>query len=427
MPAATPRYKTPRSTIIALVVVVSVVWAVFGLMMVALMSAKGSLSLQYMLREATGWRSVLFVIGFPLFAVLVHLGGKRIEGRFGWGDQARWLMVLSAWFVGGVVMALALWGFRAIGLLQFAWGALIPLGTAFIGFGLQRRIGTELHCAKCGYPFSDEVGPQCPECGSVWSEGAGTIRGRLQRSPVLAGVGALLLVLSFTLTLSPLVARGTINRVVPTKYLIERVVGGDWTGAWAELMSRTLTPEQERALAEGLLDARLAHGRLDRTAEGWLSGLLAAGSLDEELSGRYYREMVVLLLRSRKDEGFVVAEAVAANRSAPFGTTEARIVFGGFAVDGELVDGTRMERFASVYRFDPWSVARKPGESLPSVLVRPQRDRRVVVTAEVWVCYGTPNQLDWGDAWIKPGVPAIPPGLPFVEHSILSIEVEPEG
>jgi len=166
LPGVSTRYKTPRSTIIALVVVVTVVWAVFGLMMVVSLS-NGPVSWQYMLREARSVRSFAFLIGFPVYALLVHLGFTRLERRFGWGDQARWLMVLSAWFVGGVLLAIALWGFRAMGLLQFAWGALIPLGSAFLGFGLQRRIGTELHCSRCGYPFSDEVGPQCPECGSV--------------------------------------------------------------------------------------------------------------------------------------------------------------------------------------------------------------------------------------------------------------------
>ncbi len=373
-------------------------------------------------------RTIVFAVSFGVLALLVHVIVRRVARRRGIPDNLRWLIVLSIWFVLGVVLAVAAWGLRALGLLQFAWGGLIPLGCAYFGYGLQRRIGSALHCEHCGYPFSEEGGKNCPECGSVWSAQVGTIAGEPRRSSTFIAVGAVLMVLALSLSLSPLLA-GSISRFVPTGVLIGQVagVGGSTPGAWAELTKRTLTEEQTSDLIRRLLDTRLESGRLDGRSAAWLDGQFAAGGLDAALTARYYREMVSLRLREEPVpdlEGFVEIRAVAVNRSTPFGPTEVRIVFRGFTADNQPVANTLLPRYSSVYRFDEWTQSRKPEESVPTFTIARRAQDQIRVTAEAWICYGAATQLSWGAAWDEAGEPIIPFGLPWVEHVVLEHTVE---
>lgn len=376
-------------------------------------------------------RTILFVVGFPVLAFAAHVALRPVANRFGMNDRARWLLVLSVWFVLGVVLAFLVWGLRALGLLQFAWGLLIPIGCTFIGYGLQRRVGSELHCTTCGYPFSDEGGVNCPECGSAWSATAGTTAGQPKRSPVLVVTGGVLIALAFTLSLSPIVA-GRISRFVPTGVLIEQVtsVGGSSAGAWAELTKRSLTEQQTDGLIDRLLDQRARSGRLDSLSSAWLDGAFALGSLDDAQVARYFQEMTAFRLWEQPaadgaDEGVVVISLMVDDRTTPFGAMEARVLFRGFTEEGEPVADSRMERYASVYRFDEWTQARKPGASVPSVTVVRQNRDAMAIGAEVWVIYGSAIQLSWGDAWAADGSPIIPSGLAWVEHIVLEHEVQP--
>jgi hypothetical protein len=323
-----------------------------------------------------------------------------------------------------------LWGFQSLGMFQMTWGLLVPLSIAYMSFGLGRRVGTEPHCAKCGYPWREEIGSICPECGSSWSDKGGTKLGCPARSSVLVAVGAVLLLMAFAATFSPL-SGSVVSPLMPTGILVEQAAatGKLSSSAWSQLQTRTLTDGQLRRLDAGLLDARLRLVRLDGEANAWLEGRVAGGAMSPELTERFYDEMVELEMVTRTlSDGRVRVEVSAINRSTPFAGIDVRIIFGGLKVDGQLVGGTRFEKFASVYRFDPWAVARKPGDSLPGVVAIGKADSATVVTAEAWVCYGSGAQLPWGDAWGgawgMPDQAAIPPGLPWVRHVTLSAEVE---
>lgn len=416
----------------ALVVLLSVVWALVGLLSVATMTIGSSGgSLRAGLLALASWRSVVFLVGFPVLAAGELVVLRRFGRRLGWGRESVWLAVWMLWFVTVMVLAFGLWGLRSLAMLRMTWGLLIPLSIVYMAYGMGRRVGTEPHCAKCGYPWREEIGDVCPECGSNWSVKGGTKPGRPVRSPLLVSVGVVLLLASFAATLSP-VAGNAIGPLMPTGFLVEQAAatGKLSSSALVELQTRSLTPEQLRRLDEGLLDARLDDGRLDRSANAWLEGRVASGLMSPELTGRFYDEMVELELRTQAvADGAERVEVAAINRTTPFGTTEVRVIFGGLQVDGVLAAGTRMEEFASVYRFDPWSVSRKPGESLPGVAVPRRPDAVTVVTAEAWLCYGAGAQLPWGDAWGgawgMPDKPAIPTGLPWVKHVSLRVEVPP--
>ncbi len=423
--------KTPRVTQVALVVLLSVVWALVGLISVATMTVGSSgWSLRSGLLALASWRTVVFIVGFPVLAAGELVLLRRFGRRHGWSREAVWLAVWTLWFLTVMVLAFVLWGFRSLAMFQMTWGLLVPLSIAYMSFGFRRRAGTEPHCTRCGYPWREEIGSICPECGSDWSAKGGTTPGRPARSMMLVAVGVGLLLMGFAATFRPF-SSSLISPLVPTAILVEQAAatGQLSANAWAQLQTRTLTPGQLRRLDEGLLDTRLELGRLDRSASAWLEGRAAAGELSPELTERFYDEMVVLAFRTRRmSDGSVRVEVEAINRTTPFGATEVRIIFGGLKVDGELVEGTRFERFASVYRFDPWSVTRKPGDSLPGVTVVRKADSATVVTAEAWVCYGSGTQLPWGDAWGgawgMPDSPAIPTGLPWVRHVTLRVEIE---
>jgi hypothetical protein len=423
--------KTPRVTQVALVVLLSVVWALVGLISVATMTIGWSGgSLRTSLLALANWRSVVFIVGFPVLAAGELVVLRRFGRRLGWGRESIWLWAWTLWFVTIMVLAFGLWGLRSLAMLRMTWGLLVPLSIVYMAYGMGRRLGTEPHCAKCGYPWRAEIGEICPECGSNWSQRGGTKPGRPARSLVLVSVGVVLLLLSFAATLSP-VASGAIGPLMPTGFLVEQAAatGRLSSGAWVELQTRSLTPEQLRRLDEGLLDARMARDRLDRSANAWLEGRVAGSLMSPELTERFYDEMVELELRTREiSDGAVRVEVVAINRMTPFGATDVRIIFGGFRVDGVLAEGTRFEKFSSIFRFDPWSISRKPGAVFPGVTVARRRDSATVVTAEAWVCYGSSTQLPWGDAWGgawgMPDQPAIPSALPWVRHVTLSTEVE---
>ncbi len=416
---------------VALVVVLSVVWALVGLISVATITtgSSGGLLRTGILALAS-WRSVIFVVGFPVLVAGEVVLLRRLGRRLGWGRESLLLMVWTLALVTLVLLAFALWGLAALAMFRMSWGLLVPLSFFYMAYGMGRRVGTEPHCAKCGYPWHEQIGSICPECGSDWSAKGGTRIGRPERSLVFVAVGVVLLFFSFAGTATPLM-RGPLNKLVPTSYLIDEIVskGVGWVPPWTEINARTLTPEQTLRLADGLLDLRLRHGHLYRLASTWLEGQVSSGSLPPELVERFYVEMFELELRSRvMPDGLVRVELTGINRTTPMAGTEVRIIFGGLKVDGELVEGTRFEEFASVYRFDPWAVARKPGDSLPGVVVTGKADSVTVVTAEAWLCYGAAAQLPWGDAWGgawgMPDSPAIPTGLPWVRHVKLRVEIE---
>lgn len=424
--AATGR---PTATHVGLIVVLTLVFASIGFMMVLLVAISAW--------PRTGWRGLvaglvsLNTIGFlvicPLLCALAVRMLRRAGAQRGWDRPTLVLFTWTAVILVVTVSALAAWGSGALLLLHFAWGGLLPLGIGFVTHGLTRRIGEDLCCAQCNYPYHEDV-EVCPECGAHWNERGGLLSGRLERSRAFVAAGAALLVMSVVLAIRPLRAQ-LLWPIMPTRMLIAQASRPDFWSAqdWAELAQRPLSPQQVQQLADGLLARRWATGRLDADPTAWLERQIAAGALQDRIVERFFREMVVMHLRGPKAVSVgepVRVEVVVDDRSTPFASIGARIVFAGFSIDGEPVEGSRRERLMSVYEFLEWSVQRRRGASLPSVVFERQEAGTVTVEAEAWIIYGPEAALGWGRAWQDDGAPAFPAGVLWREHVRLKQQIE---
>lgn len=410
-PGGIPNWLTP--THIGLVVVITLVFASVGAMMVLLVAMSGSSGLGWrsFIDGLTSWRTIAFLLGCPLLCAGAWLGTQGVQRRLDCDRRTGLLITFLAWMLMCTLAAFAAFGTGALLLLQFAWGGLLPLGTGFITHGLTRRAGTAPHCAHCGYEFDDEL-DLCPECGAGWKRRGGVVEGRLHRSRVLVGTGISLLVLGVLLTIRPLLGQA-FSPLVPTRFLIAQASGRDtWSPSdWTELMSRRLSREQVQRLADGLLERRWQTGRLDPAASGWLEQEIVGDGLSAATRERYFHELVMMHLRgpskARVGER-VKVEAVVDDRSTPFAGLGARVLFAGFRVNGELVESTRLDRLASAYDFDEWSVKRKPGAALPSIEVETTAAGTLVIEVEAWIVYGAEARLGWGRAWNDDGTPLLP-------------------
>ncbi|KAA0213301.1 MAG: hypothetical protein DYG94_11800 [Leptolyngbya sp. PLA3] len=418
-----PGARTSRhtGTHIGLVVVITLVFASIGFMMVLLVAMSGSAA-------GSGWRSLIdgltsrrtlaFLLGCPLLCAGTWLGTRWLGRRLGCDRRTGLLMLFLGWMIVCTFAALAAFGSGALLLLQFAWGGLLPLGTGFITHGLTRRAGSAPHCSRCGYEFDDEL-ERCPECGADWKRRGGVVEGRLHRSRTLVSTGVALLALGVLLTIRPLLGQA-FSRLVPTRFLIAQASGRDtWSPSdWSELMSRTLSREQEQRLADGLLDRRWQTGRLDPAASGWLEQEIVSGGLPDAARERYFHEMVMMRLRgpsaARVGER-VKVEALVDDRSTPFAGLGSRVLFAGFTVNGQSMGATRLERMASAYDFDEWSVKRKTGAALPSIEVSAAEPGTLVIEVEAWIVYGPEARLGWGRAWNEDGTPLLPDERLWVE------------
>ncbi|MCL4220185.1 MAG: zinc ribbon domain-containing protein [Phycisphaerales bacterium] len=428
-PKSAPNWLTP--THIGLVVVITLVFASVGVMMVLLVAMSGSSGLGWrsFIDGLTSWRTMAFLLGCPLLCAGTWVGVRALQRRLAWDRRTGLLMLLLAWMLVCTASALAAFGTGSLLLLQFAWGGLLPLGTGFITHGLTRRVGTAPHCSHCGYEFDSEL-DRCPECGAAWRRRGGVIEGRPHRSRVLVGTGVALLVLGVLLTIRPLLGQA-FSPLVPTRFLIAQASGRDtWSPSdWTELMSRRLSGEQVQRLADGLLDRRWHTGRLDPSASGWLEKEIVGNTLAATTRERYFREMVMMHLRgpSRARVGErVKVEALVDDRSTPFAGLGARVLFAGFRVNGQAIESTRLDRLASAYDFDEWSVKRKPGAALPSVEVAAERTGVLVIEVQAWILYGPEGLLGWGRAWNDDGSPLLPEDPLWVEVVHLRHEISVE-
>ncbi|MCZ6834266.1 MAG: hypothetical protein O7G85_00695 [Planctomycetota bacterium] len=171
---------------------------------------------------------------------------------------------------------------------------LLYLGMGCIVIGYGWRVGTDYFCLRCGYQRTEGAGIQCPECGQIWSEKCGTVRGRRLRSPVLMTLGvtlSLLMLLDF-------VGRFTIDgfhyRLVPTSSLITDLCdkGNSSTNEqWDEIARRSLSVVLADELALGLLKQKTQGREKDYQADQWLAAQIDAQSLSPAVLDAVHRQL----------------------------------------------------------------------------------------------------------------------------------------
>ncbi len=420
-----------RTTQVALFGVIGVCVAVFGVMIVLLISmGSGVRGLSHFAQELFSLRTAVYFAGSAFLAVPCVALTRRFGRRMEWERGMTWLIALTVWaFVVGL-FAFVVWGLRAIVILQLAWSPLVPAGIVLITTGLTRRAGDAKHCASCGYAHEQAAGERCPECGFLWQKRGGTIIGQVKRSPAMILIGAALLVLSVALMLRPLYF-GAITPAIPTQFLIANVKQGLTTSgfgvnAWQELMSRTLSPQQTTELFDGLLIRRSSGRHIDATEAAWLDQQVIASAVAPELIQRYFVEMIEFRIEGPSTTEFgseVTLTVLALNRTVPFAMVDARMIFAGFTVQGEHIEGSRIDRYQTVYAFDPSTRTAESSLASPMLTIRLDIEGTILIEAELWACFAPRPALSFGRAWNPDGSPAIPSGVLHVEHVKLRHEL----
>ncbi len=243
----------------------------------------------------------------------------------------------------------------------------LSIGFCLIGIGgmyegrYRKRSGRIRHCAACDYPQSPEgENPErCPECGAAWSRPGGLVTGDQACDPryirlacALGGVGVLLIILFF----SSLIPGGDWTlRALPTSALIrDATLDGQAPRAeWIEIGRRRLTPAEKSQLAQRLLDKRLRVYYLMGLDAVWLWTQVSTGTLPNDVTNRYYREMVELRIDApttiRKGELLQVGLRSDCHYCfLPVGI-EVAVYFGGFFVEADPTPFGRLDEVAGAH------------------------------------------------------------------------------
>ncbi|MBX3323714.1 MAG: hypothetical protein KF757_12055 [Phycisphaeraceae bacterium] len=421
-----------RTTQVALFGVIGVCVAVFGVMIVLLISmGSGARGVSHFAQDLFSLRTAVYFAGSAILAVPCVVLTRRFGRRMEWERGLTWLIALTVWAILVGLFAFAVWGLRAIVILQLAWSPLVPAGIVLITTGLTRRAGDTRHCATCGYAHEQAVGERCPECGSQWQRRGGTIIGEVKRSPAMVFAGASLLVLSVALILRPFYF-GAITPAIPTQFLIANVTNGTSSSsgfgvnAWQELMARTLSPQQTAELFEGLVTLRSSGRHIDAAEAAWLDQQVIASAVAPDLIHRYFVEMIVFRIEGPATTEFgseATFTVYALNRTAPFGMIDARMIFAGFSVQGEHIEGSLIERYQTVYAFDPSTHTAEFSHASPKFTFHSEVEGTILIEAELWACFAPRPALSFGRAWNPDGSPAIPSGVLHVEHVKLRHEL----
>jgi hypothetical protein len=315
------------------------------------------------------------------------------------------------------------------------------IGFLFIGSSLSHREGTEEYCASCGYqrtqggrPATDAA--KCPECGHAWFGWKGTVIGQRTTSWWRAGVAAICGVVWFTLLVGQFQGLNT-YRALPTYGLIDAASRGRGfdNQIWDAIAKRTLSPQQERDLVEGLLRRRLDR-RLSQGASRWIEARLAPGAMSDDLIARYFDEMASARLILAHGATPTVGEAfdvhvILSDQSNIFGAhtpfiyvrslTSSRDA-AALAIPGAnwLYPHQASGEFAKA----PASRIAGPAGSTrpPTMTIRPIEPGVITVSAEVYLVIaggpGAPTlMLDLG------GIPMQPLGTPLFRRFDLTLEV----
>ncbi|GMU82108.1 MAG: hypothetical protein AMXMBFR47_19790 [Planctomycetota bacterium] len=242
---------------------------------------------------------------FPRFSLAPQLECPVTNDAKTLKQRIRGILFLLFWLAAIVAVPVLAGGSTVIGAIASTLLSYSPFVLVFVGIAVlrraRRRIGSTRRCRKCDYQQAPDAdpGPRCPECGADWSAPDGIIRGdrqphgtlRMWTGIVTLAAGVALIALQFT---APLALNDWLSRRLPTSVLIEQAITTKSfdRSEWSALSLRLLTPEQERRLAGGLLDAARQRGHLSHGASAWFTTMLAGGRLPSDLRDRYYREML---------------------------------------------------------------------------------------------------------------------------------------
>ena len=203
------------------------------------------------------------------------------------------------WMIGFTGLLGGRSGSLLVGVISNAHMGLMFTGFAFLGLAFVRR-GDEPRCRKCQYDLAgapEEGYELCPECGSGLRSAHAIRRGTRRVIVPMVVFGVALVVVSYATIGTFLRGSSSYMPLLPTDSLIKEVTTaprGFTMDEWAELLTRSLSPQQAEWLFEGLLDLRDDRGYYASEAEGWMDQAALSRAVPSEAIQRYYEGMLEL-------------------------------------------------------------------------------------------------------------------------------------
>ncbi|MCK4874095.1 MAG: hypothetical protein KAS72_15335, partial [Phycisphaerales bacterium] len=288
-------------------------------------------------------------------------------------------------------------------------------------------------CATCSYEKdpAGEPPPRCPECGADWSLPGATMHVRRLEGKVRIPIASIALLLLIFIPGVVLVMPSKHAHLLPTSVLVRYAVTGNILSSdsyWAELSTRTMTPEQKLELAQRVLDKR-ASGEILALDTGliWLDKYAAAGRMDPDMLERFYAGMLALHIegpaRVRVGEQ-IQLEVWGQDRSANAsrGTTYALVLVEGFYVGDAASPIGRHDTgdFGSEFDSEQREFAQMLRLSLPEpaacMTFTPDQPGEVTVRAAMWIVIAPTNAMPTALSWAEDDSIITPPGTSWTKR-----------
>lgn len=343
--------------------------------------------------------------------------GRRVYGATGDIVGARRAFGVASVTVSILLMTALLWAAMLTG--RFLAG--MPAFASFFGFwsvfvlvGLLTpvRVGPELRCGRCDYPFQTSHGANCPECGSRWGAPLSLVRGE-RKSTNLALVALLAAAVLPTAAVGFASVFGEGSRFMTTESLLRRAINPaptDFIGPWDELNRRTLTEEQTLRLASGVMNYTQGTNFV-AADEGmrWLAAKIIAGEIPGDMVHDLLDRRLSLSLQTTGTPGVgaPMVVTVDARASGDGGRSlHAVVAVGGYRVG----DDAPVDRGAYFMPLIPAPFGQTISMLLASPLaVTPEAPGDIEVRFECWV-YLVDRSHHGRIAWRPDGAPEPPPG-----------------